>query len=294
MSLNIEQQMQENSFIMGSKGGIWVQALGSYSKQKATAKHMGYRNKARGSLIGIDYKLLPHLFVGMSAGYGLSDVKWDENVTKGDIKHYISSVYSTWSKKDFYINGSLSFVQNRIKSRRRITFATIDRTADGSHNGYTLAPSLEIGHLFILKNGLEIAPFIREDYVYDREETNEEKNAGALNLRMKKKASTQLRSEPGINFYQHFKREDDLITAKFKISYVNKKPLNNPRITANLVGQPGSFIASGSNKTQHQVSPGIGIDYKTESGLFISTAYDAQLGSKYKAHEISLKVGYRF
>src|SRR3546814_766503 len=111
---------------------------------------------------------------------------------------------------------------------------------------------------------------------------------------MEKKASTQLLSEPGINFYQHFKREDDLITTKFKISYVNKKPLKNPRITANLVGQPGSFIASGSDKIQHEVSPGIGIDYKTNSGLFISTACDAQFGSNYIAYELSLKVGYRF
>ena len=136
----------------------------------------------------------------------------------------------------------------------------------------------------VLKNGL--SPVHEKGYT--------EKEAGALNLQIRSKTNTALRTEPGLNFYQHFKREEGLITAKVKLSYVNKHPLKNGKITANLVGQPGTFLASSSNKTQHQVSPGISLDYKTNSGFFFSAAYDAQLGAKYKAHEISFKIGHRF
>ncbi|MBN9413609.1 MAG: hypothetical protein J0H12_07555, partial [Candidatus Paracaedimonas acanthamoebae] len=96
------------------------------------------------------------------------------------------------------------------------------------------------------------------------------------------------------NIYRHFKLEEGLLTAKVKLSYVNKHPLKKGRITANLVGQPGTFLASGTNKTQHQVSPGLSLDYKSNSGFFISAAYDAQLSSKYNAHEVSLKIGTKF
>jgi fibronectin-binding autotransporter adhesin len=286
--------MQDNAIMMSSKGGIWIQGFGSYSKQKATTRDLGYKNKARGSLIGVDYKLRPDLFVGGSIGYGLSHVKWDEGVTKGHVKDYLTSLYSTWFQDKFYINASMTLAHNRFNVRRRITFATIDRTAHGRHTGYTFAPSLELGHRFTLMNGFDIVPFIRGNYVHVHEKGYQEKDAGALNLHIRSKTTTALRTEPGLNFYQHFKREDGLLTAKVKLSYVNKHPLKKGKITANLVGQPGSFLASGTNKTQHQVSPGLSLDYKATSGLFVSVAYDAQLGAKYKAHEVSIKIGHRF
>ena len=295
MSLNIEQQMQDNALMMGPKGGIWIQGFGNISRQKATGINMGYRNKMAGSLIGIDYKLKPDLFVGVSFGYDQSRIKWIHALSKGKIKDYLASVYSTWFHNKFYINAALTGAYNRYNIRRRMTFATVlDRTAHSRHKGYVLAPSLEIGHGFTLFNGIEVVPFIRGDYVHIHENGYEEKGAGALNLQIRSKTNTALRTEPGLNFYQHFKREEGLITAKVKLSYVNKHPLKNGKITANLVGQPGTFLASSSNKTQHQVSPGISLDYKTNSGFFFSTAYDAQLGAKYKAHEISFKIGTKF
>jgi autotransporter-associated beta strand protein len=294
MALNIEQQMQDNAIMMSSKGGIWIQGFGSYSKQKATARDLGYKNKARGSLIGVDYKLRPDLFVGGSIGYGLSHVKWDEGVTKGHVKDYLTSLYSTWFQDKFYINASMTLAHNRFNVRRRITFATIDRTAHGRHTGYTFAPSLELGHRFTLMNGFDIVPFIRGDYVHVHEKGYQEKDAGALNLGIQSKTSVNLRSEAGLNIFKPYKVGDDVLQVKWKLSYVNKHPLKNGKITANFVGQPGSFIASSSNKTQHQVSPGLGIEYKSNSNFFVSAAYDAQFESKYKAHEVSLRLGYKF
>ncbi|AIL12842.1 hypothetical protein IM40_03870 [Candidatus Paracaedimonas acanthamoebae] len=294
MALNIGQQMQDNALMMGPKGGIWIQGFGNYSKQKSTARDLGYRNRVGGSLIGVDYKFKPDLFVGASIGYDQSRIKWTGGVSQGRIRDYLASVYSTWFHNKLYINASITGAYNRYNIRRRMTFATIDRTARSRHNGYVLAPSLEIGHGFTLINGIEVVPFIREDYVHIHEKGYQEKDAGALNLHIRSKTNTSLRTEPGLNFYRHYKLEEGLLTAKVKLSYVNKHPLKKGEITANLVGQPGSFLAAGSNKTQHQFSPGLSLDYKANSGLFISAAYDAQFSAKYKAHEISLKLGHKF
>src|SRR3546814_15445711 len=67
----------------------------------------------------------------------------------------------------------------------------------------------------------------------------------------------------GLNFYKTYKFEEGIMQVKTKVSYLNNYSLKKGKITANLVGQPGSFIDSGSDKTQHQVSPGIGMDYKS-------------------------------
>ncbi|MBN9413752.1 MAG: autotransporter-associated beta strand repeat-containing protein, partial [Candidatus Paracaedimonas acanthamoebae] len=76
MALNMQQHMQDNALMMGPKGGIWIQGFGNISHQKASGIDMGYRNKMAGSLIGIDYKLKPDLFVGASVGYDESRIKW--------------------------------------------------------------------------------------------------------------------------------------------------------------------------------------------------------------------------
>lgn len=294
MSLNMEKQMKDSALMMGPKGGIWLQGFGNYSKQKSTARDLGYQNKMGGSLIGVDYKLRPDLFVGFAMGYDQSRIKWSESISEGKVKDYLASLYSTWFWDKFYLNASLTGSYNRYNIRRRMKFVTFDRTARGRHDGYVLAPSLEIGHGFTLMNGFEVVPFIRGDYIRIHERGYQEKEAGALNLHIRKRTNTSLRTEPGLNFYHHIKREEGIYTTKVKLSYVNKHPLKHGKITANLVGQPGSFLASGSNKTQHQVSPGLALDYKATSGFFISAAYDTQLGAKYKAHEISLKVGTKF
>jgi len=295
MSLNMQQHMQDNALMMGPKGGIWIQGFGNISHQKASGIDMGYRNKMAGSLIGIDYKLKPDLFVGASVGYDESRIKWINALSKGRIKDYLASVYGTWFYDKLYVNASFTGAYNRYNIRRRMTFHTsLDRTAHSRHKGYVLAPSLEVGQGFTLLNGIEVVPFIRGDYIHIHENGYEEKGAGSLNLHIRKKTNTALRTEPGLNIYRHFKLEEGLLTAKVKLSYVNKHPLKKGRITANLVGQPGTFLASGTNKTQHQVSPGLSLDYKSNSGFFISAAYDAQLSSKYNAHEVSLKIGTKF
>lgn len=294
MSMNIQQQIQDSAIMMGPKGGIWLQGFGNHTKQRSTARDLGYKNNSRGSLIGLDYKLKPNLYVGASIGYALSNVKWDESVTTGRVKDYLTSIYGTFFYNTFYINASLTGAYNRYNVRRRINFVTIDRTAHGLHTGYTFVPSLEFGKSIKLINGIEVAPFIREDYIHVYEKGYQEKNAGALNLRIKSKTTESLRSETGLNVSQKYTIGEDLLQIRAKVAYVNKYPLKNGKITANLVGQPGSFLASGSNKTQHQISPGLGIEYRSNSNMFISAAYDAQFDSKYKAHEISFRIGYKF
>ena len=215
-------------------------------------------------------------------------------LSKGKIKDYVTSLYSTWFHNQFYINASLTGSYNRYNIRRRMTFGTIDRTARSRHDGYVFAPSLEVGHGFTLFNGIDVVPFVRGDYIHIHEKSYTEKEAGALNLHIRSKTNTALRTEPGLNFYRHFKQEEGIITAKVKLSYVNKHPLKKGKITANLVGQPGTFLASGTNKTQHQVSPGLSLDYKSNSNFFVSAAVDSQIGSKYRAMEFSLKIGTKF
>jgi hypothetical protein len=106
--------------------------------------------------------------------------------------------------------------------------------------------------------------------------------------------ASMLRTELGLNNYLTKIFDKSFLRVKGKLSYVNKVPFHVGDITANIVGEPGSFSVTSFTETQNLVSPSIEFVYRANSGGYFTLSYDGEFGSGYFYNQFSLKIGKYF
>ncbi len=295
----LNQLQVQNTCEFDCDGGVWLQGFGNVTDQKneKNGRDRGYDAKSGGFMLGGDHRLpiSTTTFMGISIGESYSNIKWDKDGSRANIRNMFASFYSTWyTPQGFYVDGSLSNGFTKYIVNRHIVFANINRHAKSHHNGYEIAPHLGIGFAAGITNEIVLEPFAAADYIYVHENDYKEEGAQILNLDVKKKHSALFRTEAGLSLAKTETFENAFLTIKGRLSYVNKKLATKGHLEAGFLGLPGQFSVKNYNKTRQLISPGIGISLQLFNGGFLSFWYDAELSRKYNLQEAGLKIGIVF
>ena len=263
----------------------------SVDNDKNSPKH---ETSVNGFLVGYDMISAKSLTLGVTAGYGTSELKQtNDKARMNDINLGFYGGYETdkWLLKGLLLGGYEQYSIDR-------TIAFMDRTANSEHNGYSAALDLEVGYKISLnkkdsqsKHKVYLKPFIGAVGSYINNEGYEEKNADSLNLKIEDYSAMTAEARAGLELNGRVKKFGWYAKAGARQLLTDKQN----EIESSLLDfkdETKMKIWSAEN-AQTTITGGIGVDYDLSEnwnifanglGNFanVATNYYANVGLMYK------------
>lgn len=268
------------SYMPNCTHDFWLDGFGEYATQEAQDQNPSFTAASGGALLGYDQNIGEYALVGGAAGYVHSSIHQKNNFGLGIIDMYLADFYASIYPDDFYINTSLMAGYNHYKNDRHVFFPGFNAWAKSRSHAWQLTPHLDCGYDWNFLCYYTLEPFAQFDYAVNFNSELKESGAGAYDMHQKSKINSMLRSEIGLNAYQSIET-DSLWILREKLSYVNKKPFGVGRITANIVGSPGSFLVESFTHTQNLFSWTLEAYMQRKNGSYFSFSYDGEWGGGY-------------
>ena len=218
---------------------------------------------------------------------------------KGDfgkqwVNDFVASFYSSIYLGNFFLDMTVWGGYNHTTGERHIFFPGFDATAHSKTHSWQATPHLGFGYDFIW-NWFGLEPFAQFDWAVNLEDGFQESGAGIFDMKENSRTSSLLRSEVGLAFFQTCEfNNGGLFVAREKFSYVNKKPFHTGRVTAAILGAPGSFTVESLTETQNLFAPGAELFYQWQNGVFASGLFEGEYGDGYISNNVYVKLGYEF
>lgn len=172
---------------------VFADATAEQGKTPSSQGNLGFRYYAYDVLVGADYHFTNCLVAGGSFGYlqGRADVREDA----GQIALYdlIPSLFASFSKEHFFVNGALSYhFYNFHEINRTLQFVHGKAKASTDAHG----PELDLsGGYFFFVGNWTTGPLASLDYQFLDVANYKESGGGSLNLQMPRQHQNSLLSK---------------------------------------------------------------------------------------------------
>src|SRR5690606_5355539 len=239
----------------------------------------------RDTRIGIAYAYANSSVNGNTA---LSGTRQHANVDS----HLLALYGSRLLKDDLQLDWQADIGRNGIDGSRQISFGGLNRTAESSHASYSAHVGAGLSKQFVLNATTTVAPGIRADYTWLRDDSYRESGAGSLNLDVDSNTTEAfvLTAEGRI---RHALSERSQLDANLGIGYDLINDRNS--IVSTYAGAPGqSFATRGIDQSPWIVSGGIGYTVQANRNTQITLRYDAEGRDDYLNQTASVKANWAF
>ncbi|MFA6119153.1 MAG: autotransporter domain-containing protein [Parachlamydiales bacterium] len=272
------------------KISIWGSTFYDNYSQKDIHQLIGFNSNSGGVAIGFDDRISKNNYLGFTAGYSLSEIKWHLSRGNSDINSFYAGLYYSHFDEIYFFNTSVIGSFNNFSGSRNINFPNVSRVAKNNHKGKDFSFYFDGGFILKLTKRFNLLPFASLDYLYLKEDGFTETNANSLNLEIKKSNYFLLRTELGVNFNKCFLCKKDLL-ADVKLSYVTETRMHGKHYFSNLVYQPNHFTVSGIKYNRNIFSPGFSISkIFSSNNIIASIKYDGEFGRKYNNNLVTAQL----
>ncbi len=284
-----------NKMVQCGKTNLWIQSFGGLQDKKNSNRLAGTKSGAFGTTLGADLQVFPNTYVGIMGGGMGTDFDWKQSRGKGHIRSYYGGLYGLWlSKEDIYVDGQVTLGGDNYRTHRNINFGTINRKASEKHKGLSVSADLEVGYLWTIEEAV-IQPFFNYAYMASHEKGFRESGAGSLNIHRNGKTSQFGRSELGSLFSYFFAYGETLIYPSVKLSWVQKRPLNDGKdVKFNFTDQTLTATVHGDNRVRNLMYSGLSLTAQFKDGIYVVGNVNGEFGSGEKAGSVMASVGYQF
>jgi outer membrane autotransporter protein len=140
-------QAAQQQFTLGGDGtaqtaadtrGFWLRGYGSDQSTDGDGNAASNRNREAGMSVGVDTKVNDSLVIGAALTHGSADIDTDNN-EDGRSGGNAVALYASYASGAWNVNGSATLSRNDNSMQRRITFGSIDRTANSHFDSNTVA-----------------------------------------------------------------------------------------------------------------------------------------------------------
>ena len=180
----IEERISDNvCYKWHSK--IWAEYFYNTTDVDGNSNSPKFSSNVNGLFAGFDMISLKSLTLGITAGYGASELK--QKSDKTDMKDFNFGVYGGFNNEKWQIKAMALAGMQQYETNRKIDF--MNRTASSSYNGYNISLDGQIGYKIGLTNNYEenkinLIPFIGLTGIYNSIDGFNEKGADSLNLKV--------------------------------------------------------------------------------------------------------------
>lgn len=281
---------------------IWINPLGSVYSQKSHLEigqeAIGFTNHTYGVTAGIDHILSNNWNLGLGLGYAHSHVHWKNQAGRA----YANSGYLgpclRYDSQHFYFDFLILGAGNFYDVHRKIQFPGLFRQAKSHPRNWNLSEIVLAGFNLEADANVFVRPEILLDQLNVFQESFCEKGADSINLSVKRKYSSFLRSLINLKIVKEWAFCDTCVVPSVNIGWLRTTPLSGRHYTASFRSdtfcQP-NFSVTSFDQIIDQVLVGVQFLIASQGGgVAMSLGYDGRFGEGTKVNEINTALDWKF
>jgi uncharacterized protein YhjY with autotransporter beta-barrel domain len=226
--------------------------------------------------LGVDYRVTPNLLVGLTAGYGHTDVTLDNNGSSATVDSYSPGFYASYADHGWYANVTGNYLHNAYTQSRVIGF--LDQTATSAPQGNEGVASLDGGYEFH-HGHLTYGPLAGIQYTHLSVDGYSE-GGSAADLTVNDQEADSLRSRLGGRVSYNFTGGGVIFTPHLDASWQHEFMDQSRGITSQFNSGLGSFDVRTINPSRDSALVDAGLDAALNSTVTIYADYIAEAGQE--------------
>ncbi|MCZ6901329.1 MAG: autotransporter outer membrane beta-barrel domain-containing protein [Rickettsia endosymbiont of Ixodes persulcatus] len=284
--------------------GIWAKPFYTDAYQSKKGGLAGYKAKTTGVVIGLDTLANDNLMIGAAIGITKTDIKHQDykKGDKTDINSFSFSLYGAQQLvENFFAQGSAIFSLNQVKNKHQRYFFDANgnmskQIAAGNYDNMIFGGNLTVGYDYNAMEGVLVTPMAGLSYLKSSDENYKETGTTVANKQVNSKFSDRTDLIVGAKVMGNTMNFSDLAVYPEAHAFVVHKVNGRlSKIQSQLDGQVTPFISQPDRTAKTSYNLGLSVSIrpgakKMEYGI----GYDAQIASKYTAHQGTLKVRVNF
>jgi uncharacterized protein YhjY with autotransporter beta-barrel domain len=228
-------------------------------------------------VLGTDYRVTPNFLIGLTAGYGHTDVTLDDNGSSATVDSYSPGLYASYADKGWYANVSGNYTHDAYTQSRVIGF--IGQTANSAPEGNQGTANLDGGYDFH-HGDLTFGPLAGVEYTHLSVDGYNESGSIA-DLNVNEQDSDSLRSRLGGRISYAFSHYGINFSPHLDASWQHECLDQSRGITSQFEGAGlGSFSVRTTNPSRDSALADIGLDADLNRMVGIFTDYEVQAGQE--------------
>jgi uncharacterized protein YhjY with autotransporter beta-barrel domain len=228
-------------------------------------------------VLGTDYRINPNLLVGLTAGYGHTDVTLDENGSSATVDSYSPGLYASYADKGWYADLTGDYVHNAYTQSRVIGF--LGQTANSAPEGNEGLANIDGGYDFH-RGALTFGPLAGLQYTHLTVDGYRETGSVA-DLDVNHQEDDSLRSRVGgrVSFsYAHYGM---VFTPHLDASWQHEFMDPSRGITSQFDGAGlGSFTVRTDRSGRDSALTEVGLDLEINRSVTAFADYQVQAGQE--------------
>ncbi len=283
--------------------GIWAKTFYTDAHQSKKGGVAGYKAKTTGVVIGLDTLANDNLMIGAAIGITKTDIKHQDHKKgdKTDVNGFSFSLYGAQQfVENFFAQGSAIFSLNQVKNKSQHYFFDangnmIKQIAAGNYDNMTFGGNLTVGYDYNAMEGLLVTPMAGLSYLKSSDENYKETGSTVANRQVNSKFSNRTDLIVGARVMGGTMNFSDLAVYPEAHAFVVHKV--NGRLSktqSQLDGQVTPFISQPDRTSKTSYNLGLSASIRPDAKMEYGIGYDAQIASKYTAHQGILKVRVNF
>ncbi len=226
-------------------------------------------------VLGADYRVTPHVLVGLTAAYGHTDATLDNYGSSATVDSYSPGFYASYTDHGWYANASGNYLHNAYTDSRVIGF--LGQTATSAPQGNEGVANLDGGYDFH-HGALTFGPLAGLQYTHLSVDGYNEGGSFA-NLTVDGDQSDSLRSRLGGRVSYALQYGGINITPHLDASWQHEFMDQSRGITSQFEGiGAGSFVVRTDNPSRESALIDLGVDADLNRTVTAFADYDVEAG----------------
>jgi len=281
--------MASGDFLNGI--GMWAQGFGNHSNQAERGGLAGYKANVFGGAVGLDKLLGDVIRLGAAFSYARTDINSKSSFgTDTDINTYQSTLYASYEKGSFYVDGLVALAYGQYYGKRDIAFGGISRTAKGEYDGIQISTRIETGYTIEMEQlkRLQITPKMSLQYSHLYLDDYLETGANALNLKVKHQNYDALLMGIGGSFAYPIDTKIGTLIPEIHMLWYYDFMGEKQQSTSTFNGGGSSFGTNGVRPAQSSFNLGGQLTLVTKGPFQVAANYDMELKENFWGHSYFL------
>jgi outer membrane autotransporter protein len=261
---------------------FWMKGFGAHGNQDQKSGFAGYNSKTWGTAFGADTLLENNWLVGAALTYARTDVDMTNfrDGDNSDIKTYQATAYTSHDFGKWYLDGMLSYAEQRFNSRRDTVITGI---AKGNFDGHQVATRITAGMPFSLSAVTTLTPTIGLEWNRLKQDSYTETGAGALSMNVQGETANRVRSVIGARLATEMLSNGITIKPSLRASW--RHDFNNDGIDSisTFTGGGASFKTPGQDLASNSYNVGATLAFQRSGNFIFSAHVDGEKASGYNA-----------
>ncbi|WP_016917367.1 outer membrane protein OmpB [Rickettsia honei] len=283
--------------------GIWAKPFYTDAHQSKKGGLAGYKAKTTGVVIGLDTLANDNLMIGAAIGITKTDIKHQDykKGDKTDVNGFSFSLYGAQQLvKNFFAQGSAIFSLNQVKNKSQRYFFDANgnmskQIAAGHYDNMTFGGNLTVGYDYNAMQGVLVTPMAGLSYLKSSDENYKETGTTVANKQVNSKFSDRTDLIVGAKVAGSTMNITDLAVYPEVHAFVVHKVTGRLSKTQSVLdGQVTPCISQPDRTAKTSYNLGLSASIRSDAKMEYGIGYDAQIASKYTAHQGTLKVRVNF